>query len=222
MKNLRDRLASLLQPKGKTSFLMSMALGARVLDVGCGNDSPSRTKKSRPDLYYVGIDIDHSNTGTRHGYENADEFYLTHPDEFHNKIFELRNQFDYIISSHNIEHCYNRESVLRAMASSLKSGGVLYLSYPSKASINFPHRRGPLNYYDEKEHTETPPDTEYVIKLLNSMSCDVEFMSESYRPILMRVIGLLLEIPSKALNRTLTGTWQLYGFETIMWIKKRK
>ena len=221
MLNMRSRLARFLQPRGKTSFLMSMVRGAKVLDVGCGNDSPTRTKKCRPDLYYIGLDIDHSNTGTKHGYGSADQIYLTNPNLFHEQIEVLSNSVDYVISSHNLEHCNSPELVLRAMVLALKTDGMLYLSFPSISSQNFPHRRGPLNYYDEKEHIKEPPHPEQVLKILKSMNCEVQFMSARYRPILLFMLGILLEIPSRFLNRTLPGTWQLYGFESIIWARKR-
>ena len=47
----------ILRPNGKDAFLMSLPRAAEILDVGCGNNSPFRTKKILPKCIYTGIDI---------------------------------------------------------------------------------------------------------------------------------------------------------------------
>ena len=215
-----NRLRIILQPFGKTSFIHSMTHGAKVLDVGCGNDSAIRLKKMRFDLYYIGVDIDHQNTGNKEQKTSADEMHITKPENFHQPINDLAGKIDYIISSHNLEHCIDREKILKAMIKSLKIGGLMYLSFPSMQSQYFPNRSGPLNYYDEKEHKDAPPDPEKIQDILKSMNCQIIYKNLSYQPLLLAFIGLLLEPISRIKNKTLIGTWQLYGFESIFWIKK--
>jgi len=210
----------ILQPFGKTSFIHGMSHGAKVLDVGCGNDSASRLKKMRPDIFYIGLDIDHQNTGNKKNNTSADKMFITKPENFHEPIEALSDGVDYIISSHNLEHCDDRDKVLKAMIRALKIGGSMYLSFPSIKSQYFPSRFGPLNYYDEKEHTEIPPSPEKICSILREMNCEIVFQSLSYRPLLLASIGFLVEPFSRILNRTLIGTWQLFGFESIFWIKK--
>ena len=215
-----NKLRIILQPFGKTSFIYNMSHGARVLDVGCGNDSASRLKKMRPDLYYIGLDIDHQNTGNKERNIYADEVLITRPENFHEPIEKLSGAVDYIISSHNLEHCQDRDRVLKAMIQALKVGGSMYLSFPSIKSQYFPNRSGPLNYYDEKEHTETPPNPEVICNILDSLNCEISFRTLGYRPLLLVFLGLLAEPFSRFMNRTLIGTWQLYGFESIFWVRK--
>jgi hypothetical protein len=43
--------------KYKPDFILQLPRGAKVLDVGCGNNSAQSTKKLRPDIYYVGLDV---------------------------------------------------------------------------------------------------------------------------------------------------------------------
>jgi 2-polyprenyl-3-methyl-5-hydroxy-6-metoxy-1,4-benzoquinol methylase len=217
---MTNKLRIILQPFGKTSFISKMSRGAKVLDVGCGNDSASRLKKMRSDIYYIGLDIDHQNTGNKQKNDNADEMHITKPENFHKPIEDLFGEIDYIISSHNLEHCQDREKILKAMAKALKVGGLMYLSFPSIKSQTFPNRVGPLNYYDEKEHTETPPDPEKICNILKLMNCEIIFQSLSYRPPILAAIGFLVEPISRMMNRTLIGTWQFYGFESIFWIRK--
>jgi hypothetical protein len=53
----RHVLVTWLRPRGKLAFLKSLPPGARVLDVGCGNNSPRDAKVLRPDLIYTGLDM---------------------------------------------------------------------------------------------------------------------------------------------------------------------
>ena len=78
-------LVHLLRKKGKIFFLKSLKKNVSLLDVGCGNSSPSICKVLRPDIYYVGIDIGDYN---QHKNPNdvADEYVLTTPEMFSNKI----------------------------------------------------------------------------------------------------------------------------------------
>jgi hypothetical protein len=220
MKKIINKLKTILNPYGKSSFILKMDHGLRLLDVGCGNDSAFRTKSMRSDIYYIGVDIGHANTGNKKIGEYADEMYVTSPEAFHTPIERLEQSVDYIISSHNLEHCQDRGRVLLAMVSALKVGGEMYLSFPSIRSQDFPSRKGPLNYYDEKEHICSPPNPDDIIKVLIENNCQILFSSFNHRPLVMAGIGFILEPLSLILNRTVIGTWQLYGFETIMWIKK--
>ncbi|MEM3334256.1 MAG: methyltransferase domain-containing protein [Thermoplasmata archaeon] len=47
-------------------------------------------------------------------------------------IVELNQEYDAVISAHNLEHCNDRYGTLEAMLKVIKVGGKLYLSFPSK------------------------------------------------------------------------------------------
>jgi SAM-dependent methyltransferase len=188
-----------------------------LLDVGCGNDSPFICKTVRPDIYYVGIDIgDYSQF--RHPSNIADEYVITTPDAFANTIDDLGKKFDAIISAHNLEHCNDPDATLRAMLRALKPEGRLFLSFPSEASILFPKRQG-LNFFDDCTHREIPQFSE-VLKLIKSEGFQIDFVSERHRPKFLVLVGWLFEPISAFCGKILIGTWELYGFESIIWAKK--
>ncbi|MDR2601489.1 MAG: hypothetical protein LBC53_03430 [Spirochaetaceae bacterium] len=114
---------------------------------------------------------------------------------------------------------------LDAMISILKDDGKLFLSFPTKASVGFPHRKGTLNYYDDPTHKYNPPDFDEIIKKLKKNNFDIIFSSIAYKPVIHFLIGLVLEPLSRLTKRVLLsnyGTWAYWGFESIIWAKKRK
>ena len=82
-----------------------------LLDVGCGNNSPYIMKSMFPDIYYTGIDIgDYNQTAPN----LADEYIIADPNKFADTILNLDKKYDTVISSHNLEHCNDREKTLEA------------------------------------------------------------------------------------------------------------
>jgi SAM-dependent methyltransferase len=191
-----------------------------VLDVGCGNHSPARTKRIRPDCVYVGLDVADYNQDIR-STALADKYLLCRPEEFVARLLALSQSADAVISSHNIEHCLAPEKVLRAMCDALKTGGRMFLSLPCAASVSFPSRAGTLNYFDDVTHRE-PPDLNRLLEILAEKKLTVEYVSRRYRPVPLFLLGVLLEPLSMILKRNmpLGSTWALYGFESIVWATK--
>ena len=210
-------LVHLFRTKGKIYFIKSLKKSASLLDVGCVNDSPSICKALRPDIYYVGMDIGYYNHSKNLNYV-ADEYILTAPDMFSNTIVNMQNKFDAIISSHNLEHCNAPNSVLQAMLRALKPGGRIYLSFPSEASISFPKRRG-LNFFDDSTHKNILPLSD-VLEVIKSEEFTIDIVAERNRPKILNLIGLVLEPLSIVCGKVMIGTWELYGFESIIWATK--
>jgi SAM-dependent methyltransferase len=176
-----------------------------------------KTKMLRSDLVYVGVDIgDYNQTSPR---DFADQYVIVSPSEFADAIGEFENQMDAVISSHNIEHCGEPQSVLDQMLKTIKIGGRLYMSFPCEESATFPKRRGTLNFYDDDTHNKVPR-WDSVLSTIKQAGFVIDFASKRYRPIGLMVIGTLLE-PISAFRRvTLLGTWELYGFESIIWASR--
>jgi SAM-dependent methyltransferase len=210
----------LLKRKGKASFLRLLPTNSSVLDVGCGNNSPLRFKTQRPDIYYIGLDIsDYNQISDPNTY--ADKYIVTSPNLFATEIVKLNNQLDAVICSHNIEHCDQPDEVLDAMLKALKHGGRIYLSFPCEESVDFPQRRGTLNFYDDKTHKNVP-DWEKILSKITSEGFSIHFAVKRYKPLFLSAIGLLLEPISAATKRVMPAstTWALYGFESIIWASR--
>lgn len=216
MNNFKYFLKKIFKSRDITNFLSKQKFKSRILDVGCGNNSPYFVKSIRPDFYYVGIDIgDYIQTKPN----LADEYILVSPDEFSNRIFTMKDSFDSIISCHNLEHCNNPYLTLAAMIEALKVGGNLFLAFPTDISIGFPSRKGTLNFYDDDTHKNIIYYDD-IIKFLTNSNFQILYSSRRYRPIFYWLVGFLLEPLSRIMGRGLLGTWEFYGFETIIWSRK--
>lgn len=206
---------------GQRSFCHELkGKSAKILDVGCGNGSPRRVKIVAPDCYYVGVDIaDYNNTDATLAY--ADKYLLFEPEHFAEEIAGLSEKFDAVLSNHNIEHCNHPEETLAAMCGKLKKGGRLYLAFPSEASVGFPSRKGTLNFYDDSTHRWLPK-FDNIIHLLQENGMVIVFASKQYKPPVFHILGGLLEPVSRLKKKVITGTWQYWGFETVIWAEKKE
>ena len=212
------QLIALLQKRGKAAFVSSLPEAARLLDVGCGNNSPMQIKLHRPDIYYIGLDIADYNQTTPETY--ADEYHIAQPEQFALAIRNLEQTMDAVISAHNIEHCLEPDDTIDAILDTVRPGGRLFLSFPCEASKNFPSRKGCLNFHDDPTHL-TLPDWNRILGKLRQRGFRIDFSAERSRPHLLAMIGLLLE-PVCAMTGTQIplGTWALYGFESIIWASR--
>lgn len=218
----RNFLLTLLKRKGLNAFLMTVAPQAKIIDIGCGNDSPYRFKSQRSDIHYTGLDIGDYNQSIK-PLDVANQYIVVPPTDFASAIEKLAGQFDGVVSSHNLEHCNEPDRVLAAMAGALKPGGKLYLSFPCEQSVGFPKRVGTLNFYDDSTHL-TLLNCEKTCALLESAGFQIDFSVRQYKPFMLWLSGLLLE-PFSALSGKLMPigtTWAFYGFESIIWATKKK
>lgn len=214
---LKYYLSLLLRRHGKIAFLAQLSPQAKILDVGCGNNSSFVAKKALPHCHYTGLDVGDYNQSKPN---LADNYLITTPEQFDQAIARLSSSFDAVISSHNLEHCHKREETLQAMLAALKIGGQIYLAFPCEASVNFPKRIGTLNYFDDHTHQGSPPQFLDVIKMLKENKFVIIYAAQQEKPVLLYLLGLMLEPLSAYLKKVLPGTWQYYGFEAVIWAKK--
>ena len=198
------------------SFLKQLDPKANLLDVGCGNDSPSRIRQILPLCNYTGVDIFEDDK-----YKNSDNenYIIADPEEFDIAISKTGRTFDAVISSHNLEHCNDRYKTLSAMLDCVVYGGQIFICFPCEKSVDFPHRGGTLNYYDDLTHIGEPPNFSEVTKRIIDSGFEIEFAAPSFRPFVDRIRGFLNEPTSRKQNRLMAGTWAYYGFESIIWAR---
>lgn len=121
------------------------------LDVGCGSHSPTITKKRFPNCSYTGVDIDPYYNNTEEDIAAID--HLVQTDLTKLDLDELpENHYDVIVMSHVIEHLENGDKVIEVLLTKLKSGGVIYIEFPSPHSVDLPSKKETLNFYDDPTH----------------------------------------------------------------------
>lgn len=218
MRNLFYKFVRMARPNGKIDFILSLNPDLKILDVGCGNNSPYIVKSILPKCHYTGVDIQEYNLTKPN---LSDNYILTTADLFSYSINKLEAKFDAVISSHNLEHCKDWESTLSAMISCLVPGGKIYIAFPSTESQYFPSRHGTLNYFDDNTHILNPPDFDLILKILTNSDCEVIFREKRYSPILFFLLGMILEPFSLFTKKVLKGTWEYYGFESILIARKK-
>jgi SAM-dependent methyltransferase len=144
------RIAKRVAPPKIKAFRDLYEKPIAILDVGCGNHSPSITRHWFPRAAYYGLDV------TARNQDPAD---IAAMDAFFE--IDLRQDdlwtmpdawFDIIIMAHVIEHITNGETVIRALARKLKPGGRIYIECPSERSLALPSADGTLNFYDDPGH----------------------------------------------------------------------
>jgi SAM-dependent methyltransferase len=125
----------------------------KLLDVGCGNHSPTKTKRHFPSCRYFGVDKT---------LYNNDQFDLAAMEQFYQIDLEQPQtlscipdqEFDAIICSHVIDHVRQGSEVVRVLSQKLRIGGVFFIEYPSHRSLNLPSMKGTLNFSDDATHCQ--------------------------------------------------------------------
>lgn len=141
---------------------ISSALGrapSNILDVGCGNHSPSVTKKYFPDVLYHGIDNSEWNN-TSADLAKIDQLYAIDLEDVRALDEAIPNRsYEAIVCSHVLEHLAAPYDTLKILANKLRPAGVLYVEAPAERSLLLPSARrsffgihGCLNFYDDPTH----------------------------------------------------------------------
>ena len=192
----------------------------RILDIGCGNNSIRRIRKYCNNVFYSGLDVEDYNLEEKSKQE-INEYITVDSKQFANEILRWENREDAVISSHNIEHCEFPETVIVNMTKALKNGGRLYMAFPSEESVNFPRGyEGCLNFYDDHTHLKVP-DWKLILQVLQENDMIIEFACKNYQPEIMRLMGENNLEKSKGIKKVLPGVWEYYGFESIIWARKK-
>ncbi|MBC7828710.1 MAG: class I SAM-dependent methyltransferase [Chitinophagaceae bacterium] len=191
----------------------------RILDIGTGNHSATKTKSLFPACDYYGLDLNKDYNNDADDFKVMSGFYemdLTHldfsslPDHF----------FDAIWLVHVIEHLHNGDKVLEGLVRKLNPGGYMYIEYPGKTSMRLPSMKGTLNFTDDTSHVRL-----YSIEELQNL-----FISNNFSIIKSgsrRSLFYAIATPGRIIFRwirakAVTGNifWDLLGFAEFLWVKK--
>lgn len=213
-------LNSKINKYAPTFYTQKLKKNEILLDVGCGNNSPQRYKNINKNILYFGLDVGKHNQSRGIIEKYADKIILSKPEEFHDSIIKAGSNFSLVISSHNIEHCEKPREVIDNMCISLKQDGILYMAFPCEESVTFPSREGTLNFYDDPTHINIPIFDDILDQIKsNNLEILVEKRRRRFLP--LYILGLLREKTSHKYKRVLRGTWDYWGFESIIVAKKK-
>jgi 2-polyprenyl-3-methyl-5-hydroxy-6-metoxy-1,4-benzoquinol methylase len=102
--------------------------GIRILDVGCGNNSPSVTTRWFPGCYYSGANIQSYNLSD--GDKAAmDDFFAVGTDGSGYSAIPDRS-YDFVILDHVVEHMTKPMDTLGVICSKLKPEGYIWIAFP--------------------------------------------------------------------------------------------
>ncbi|MCX6187741.1 MAG: class I SAM-dependent methyltransferase [Bacteroidetes bacterium] len=123
----------------------------KLLDVGAGSHSATKTKSVYPNCQYYGIDISKEYENDEADFKAMSGFYQM--DLTALKFDEIPNDFfDVIMMSHIIEHLHNGDKVIAGLLPKLIKGGYIYIEYPAERSTRLPKMKRTLNFYDDPTH----------------------------------------------------------------------
>lgn len=191
----------------------------KILDVGCTNGNPSKTKRIFPNCEYHGIDIEDEYDHNGVDYKSMTGFYQV--DLTSLKFDEIPdNYFDVIVFCHVIEHLYNGDEVMTALMPKLKEKGIMYIEYPAPRSLNLPSMKVCLNFYDGDTH----------FRIFNSFEI-IQLMQRNYFKILeygtKRNWIYILLLPAYLIHslikyKSLIGPnfWDILGFAEYAVVQK--
>jgi len=193
----------------------------KVLDVGCGNRSPSITTSLFREIEYFGLDKEDYNLTIEDkkilenryfnvDLENLSELDRLLPDDY----------FDFIIMSHVIEHTINGLEVLEILTRKIKSGGGIYIEFPSIKSLSLPSMPGTLNFCDDPTHVRIYDIKEIANTLIR---CGFKIIKAGKRRNLIRcLLTPLVAIYHLIKFKKVQGSafWDILGFAEFVYAVK--
>jgi len=188
----------------------------RILDIGCGNGSPSLTNKWFPACHYAGADIQQYNLGDA-DLAAMDRFFPIGVDGSGYEAIPDAS-YDLVILNHVIEHMPNPVPIVAKLCGKLKPGGYFWIAFPSLRSLSLPHSIDEtLNFCDDPTHVYLPEVREIAnVLLANGVSIVHAGRSREGFP---TSLADCFKLVKRQLIRALTGKfsgrglWYVLGFE---------
>lgn len=220
---MKNKILSTIKIKmrkwGLRSFLVHNAKsGSKILDIGCGNQGSVFLNQILKNPICYGLDVQDYNQ-TEKSISLYKDYRIVEPSKFSDEIKKFKVNFDVIIINHNIEHCNYPMAVVNNAINALNVNGFIFIATPSIQSEKFPSRKGTLNFYDDITHRK--PINLLNLFEINSEKMKLIYFTESYKPKFWTFIGFFVEPFSKLMRRKFIGTWDYWGFESILWMQKK-
>lgn len=181
----------------------------KILDIGCGNGSPSKTKGFFKNSIYHGVDIEHYNL-------SEDDFKCI--DKFFKKDLNVEslsdisdNEYDYVILSHILEHLKEPYRIVEEAASKCKKGGYIYIEFPSLKSFRLPSMKGSLHFSDDSTHIRFVE----IAKIINILlDFNFKIIKAGRRRNWFRIIFMPIFVLWHLINKKdiASDLWDLLGF----------
>lgn len=188
----------------------------RILDIGCGNNSPSLTKKWFPACHYAGADIQQYNLGDA-DLAAMDRFFPIGVDGSGYEAIPDAS-YDLVILNHVIEHMPNPAPIVAKLCGKLKPGGYFWIAFPSLRSLSLPHSIDEtLNFCDDPTHVYLPELRE-IANVLLANGVSIVHAGRSREGFLTSLADRF-KLAKRLLIRALTGKfsgrglWYVLGFE---------
>jgi SAM-dependent methyltransferase len=216
---IKKIVRKILDPHSKTAFILQMKSKSKVLDVGCGNNSAEIIKSIKENIDYTGIDVGDYNLSKK-SKDLMENYIVCSSIDFADEI-KKHGKYNYIISSHNLEHCDDWKKTVESMCEATDNNGMIYISTPNSKSTTFESRGGTLNFFDDSTHKE-PIDFNVLKTLLGKKNMGIVYAKEGHNTAATKFIGFLQEKISQKRNRVLTYTWAYWGFESVIWAIKKE
>jgi SAM-dependent methyltransferase len=192
----------------------------RLLDIGAGNHSATKTKRVFPLCEYHGVDLEKDYNNDEADFKLMTAFYEMDLTKLDYAVIP-DNYFDGIWMVHVIEHLHNGEEVLKKLLPKLRPGGYLYIEYPGIKSTKLPSMYGSLNFKDDPTHVRLYSVKELEV-LFEENNCKVLQSGTRRNP------WFILAMPVRILGNLIKGKklqgnifWDLLGFAEYLWVQKK-
>lgn len=189
---------------------------AHILDIGCGNGSPSLTRRWFPDSYYAGADVQRYNLTAADDAAMNEFFPLGADGSGYDAI--PGDSFDFVILNHVVEHMTDPAPILAALCAKLKPGGYIWIAFPSLRSLALPSSVDEtLQFCDDPTHIYVP-DLRQIANILLRNDVKVLHAGRSSEGF-FTTLADLLKFGKRLLKKLFTGRfsgrgmWYLLGFE---------
>jgi SAM-dependent methyltransferase len=188
----------------------------RILDIGCGNHSPTLTRRWFPGCTYAGADIQQYNNNEA-DLAAIDTFYPVGADgSGYDAIPD--GSFDLVLLNHVVEHMADPAPIVAALCAKLRPGGLIWIAFPSLRSLSLPHSEDEtLNFCDDHTHVRVPGVRE-IANILLANGVGILHAGRS-REGFFTTLGDVVKLAKRLLRRLVTGRfsgrgmWYILGFE---------